>query len=183
MSTSFHVPTCLAALTDIEADLTRLTTDLTECQFHAPPRAGGWSIGQCIEHLTLTGNAFLAKWDAAFKTPRASRDESFPYSWWQRGFLQLAEPPYRIKVKTSRPFDPYLRRPKEETIERFLRMHRQVAGRVSASQGVDAAAVKIDSPFVSRIRYPLGFSFDLALAHERRHLWQAWQVRRQFFER
>jgi hypothetical protein len=26
----------------------------------------------------------------------------------------------------------------------------------------------------------MGLSFDLAMAHERRHLWQAWQIRKHF---
>ena len=58
-------------------------------------------------------------------------------------------------------------------------MHHELAARVWASEGLDAGEVRVQSPFIAWIRYPLGLSFDLALAHERRHLWQAWQVRRQ----
>jgi len=179
----FSVPNCLEAMMAIEADLAELTADLTEGQFHAPSRAGGWSIGHCIEHLTLTGNAFLAKWDAALKPPApSSNDRFFAYSWWQRRILEFAEPPYLVRTKTTKPFVPYLRRPKQETVARFLKMHGDIAARVSASQGFDASAIKVQSPFVSWIRYPLGMSFDLALAHERRHLWQARQVQRQFLQ-
>lgn len=183
MSPGFSVPSCLEAITAVEADLTKLTADLTESQFHAPSRGAGWSIGDCIEHLTLTGNAFLAKWDAALKTPVPySNDRFFAYSWWQRRILGFAEPPYRVRTKTTKAFVPYLRRPKDETVDGFLKMHRDVAARVSASQGLDATTMRVQSPFASWIWYPLGVSFDLALAHERRHLWQAHQIRRQFLQ-
>ena len=166
----------------IEADLEQLTTDLTEGQFQAPPRTGGWSVGYCIEHLILTGNAFLATWDVALAAPVNGHavGAPFPYSWWQRGILGLAERPYHLKVKTTRQFVPYTRRPKDDTIRRFLKVHPEIERRLKASSAVDAKRVKVRSPFASWIWYPLGLSFDLVLAHERRHLWQARQVREQF---
>lgn len=178
----YDLPLCLQAMAAIEADLAKLTANLTAGQFQAPPRAGGWSIGYCIEHLILSGNAFLVKWDAAIHAARPGGRQSdgpFRYSWLGRGILRFAEPPYRVKVKTTRPFDPSSRRPMEETVRRFLKMHQEIAVRLSASRGLDATRVKVRSPFVSWLWYPLGLSFDLALTHERRHLWQAWQVRGQ----
>jgi len=68
-------------------------------------------------------------------------------------------------------------RPLEETVRRFLKMHDEQGSRLSATQGLDAAGIQVKSPFISSIPYPLGLSFDLALAHERRHSWQ--QLRRQ----
>ena len=59
-------------------------------------------------------------------------------------------------------------------------MHHEIAQRVWASQGHHPKRVKVQSPFAAWIWYPMGLSFDLALAHERRHLWQAWQIREQF---
>jgi hypothetical protein len=66
----------------------------------------------------------------------------------------------------------------KETIARFLAMHQELASRMAKSRGLDARRTKVQSSFASGIWYSLGFSFDLALAHERRHFWQAWQVRR-----
>jgi hypothetical protein len=180
---SFAVPECLQAIAAVEDDLDRLTADLTECQFQAPPRSGGWSIGYCIEHLTLTGNGFMDEWDAALETAAAQglrADGPFPYSWFQRRLLSFAEPPYAVKVKTTRPFVPCARRSMADTVRRFLKMHAQMTSRVERSEGFDAARIRVKSPFLSWLSYSLGMSFDLAVAHERRHLWQAWQIRRQF---
>jgi hypothetical protein len=179
---SFDAVKCLQAIAAIEADLRRLTANLTEAQFQAPPRTGGWSIAYCIEHLTLAGNSFLREWEAALDGAAANAchgDGAFAYSWLQQRILGFAEPPYSVKIRAPKPLEPCSRRSMEETVRRFLQMHREFARRVSASRGRDAKRIKVRSPFLSWTRYPLGMSFDLALAHERRHLWQALQVRNQ----
>jgi hypothetical protein len=167
----------------IEEDLGRLTANLTECQFQAPPLTGGWSIGHCIEHLTLIGNGFLVEWDAALKNASAKGIKSegpFPYSFLQRSILKFAEPPSGMKVKAPKAFVPCSRRPMDETLRRFQKMQYGLAHAIASSRGFDAARIKVKSPCLAWICYPLGMSFDLALAHERRHLWQAWQIRKQF---
>jgi hypothetical protein len=181
----FDPTECLKAVAAVEADLNCLVSSLNEIQFHAPPRTGGWSIAYCIEHLALSGQAFLSRWDWALKEVTAKQyhsDGPFSYNWWQRRLLRIAEPPYKLKTKTREPFVPCSRRPMPDTISRFLSIHQEFARRVASSPGLDVGRVKIQSPFASSISYPLGFSFDLALAHERRHLWQAWQVRQQLIQ-
>jgi len=183
-SRGFEVSTCLPAVAAIEADLVRLAAAMTENQFHAQPPAGGWSAAFCIEHLVLTGQAFLSKWDTALGEAvlqKQSGSGPFSYRWWQRALLHWAEPPYRIKTRAASQFVPRARRPMQDVVGRFLRMHTELKRRIESSLGIDAARTKVQSPFVSWIWYPLGFSFDLALAHERRHLWQAWQVRDRLF--
>lgn len=184
-SNGFKLSDCLAAAAEIEADLQRLACGLTEAQFHAPSRRGGWSVGFCLEHLILTGQAFLPQWDAALqKAPvRCSGcDRHYPYNWYERMFLQSVEPPYAIRTKSAHFATPSSRRPLADTIRRFLAMHRELTHRIELAATRNPARTKVQSPFASWLRYPLGFSFDLALAHERRHLWQAWQVRRQYAE-
>src|SRR5690349_2188147 len=94
----FDLPRCGEVLSLIETDLGRLISSLTESQFHAPPRTGGWSIAYCIEHLILTGHAFMSEWDTALKSARANGHYAAhrpPYAWWQRSLLYFMEPPYR----------------------------------------------------------------------------------------
>jgi hypothetical protein len=182
VASRFDLTGWLTAATAIEAELSQLTTGLTEAQFHAPTRTGGWSMGYCIEHLVLTGKAFLPKWDMALRDAVATKfngDAPFEYAWWQRRVLHYAEDSSKLKHKTASPFVPYSRHSIDETADRFLDMHQQLVRRVLQSRGLDVMRAQVQSPFISWIRYPLGFSFDLALAHERRHLRQAWGVRRQ----
>ena len=185
VATKFIVPECQQAIAAIEADLKELASALTEEQFQAPPRTGGWSVAHCVEHLVLTGHEFIAKWDGALKAAHKNGhnvDQSFRYPWWQRVLLRSMEPPYRLKTRTTQSFIPCSRRSMQETIHRFFSMHEEMAKRLEWSSGVNTGHIKVQSPFASWLWYPLGFSFDLALAHERRHLWQAWQVRRQLID-
>jgi len=136
-------------------------------------------VGYCIEHLVLTGNAFLPKWDAALTGAEpAEADAVFPYSWWRRKILEYAENPVRLKRKSPARLVPYSRYSMAETVERFSTMHKEFMRRVGESRAVNVRRARVQSPFFSWVWCPLGFSFDLALAHERRHVSQAWQVRR-----
>jgi hypothetical protein len=185
IATECDLRECLKQIEAIESDLVQLTSILTDAQFHAPPRTGGWSVGYCIEHLVLTGRALLVRWDEALHDAaptRASGNGHRHYRWWQRKLLLLTNPPYKFKTKTSQAFLPCSRRPMKETVQRFLEMHDEFTRRMESSSGLDLERTKVQSPFASWIRYPLGFSFDLALAHERRHLWQAWQARRELMD-
>src|SRR5258706_6482435 len=106
MPSEYDLTRCFQTIAAIETELGRLTANLTECQFHAPPRTGGWSIGHCLEHLILTGNAFLVTWDAAIEAAvfaRRQSDGPFPYSWLGRRILHFSQPPFPVRVKDPPP--------------------------------------------------------------------------------
>lgn len=179
----FDIAGCVSAATAIEVDLARLTASLTEAQFHASPRLGGWSVGYGIEHLVLIAQAFLPQWEKAL---RKGEEASYPnvlratrYAWWQRRLLRIVENSPVVNCESRQCFVPYLRRSSEETLGAFLTAHRDLVSMLIRTRDVRAPIVKVQSPSVSWIRYELGFSFDLVLAHERRHLRQAWQIREQ----
>src|SRR5262245_10745277 len=118
VANGFDLPESIKAVIAIEDDLRLLTSALTDAQFHAPPRTGGWSVGYCIEHLVLTGQAFLSKWDLALKeaAPRSrASNGALRYGWFQRWLLRRAEPPYKVRSKTTQAFLPCSRRPMDET--------------------------------------------------------------------
>ena len=43
--------------------------------------------------------------------------------------------------------------------------------------GIDLNGTRFVNPFLSLIRFSMGSGFQIIAAHERRHLWQAKQVR------
>lgn len=165
---------------DNETSLRQLTAGLTERQFHHRPENGGWSIAQCIEHLDLTGRAFLPLWDDAIAHAHAYgtySDDAYYPGWFDHWMLRQAEPPSKFKTKTARPFEPSAIKPRRAVIESYLNMHTEVDSRLVRLAGVDLARAKVKSPFVGWMSYSLGFSFLLLGAHERRHIWQATRVR------
>jgi hypothetical protein len=44
---------------------------------------------------------------------------------------------------------------------------------------VDLRGTRFVNPFVRGVRFSLATGLHVILAHERRHLWQAWRVRRE----
>jgi hypothetical protein len=179
----FDLSARLKSIAAIEEDLGQLVSAVTEGQFHAPPRSGGWSIGHCIEHLVLSGMAFVACWDEGLQSLSPVRRHCRPsVGWWSRFVIWRIEPPYRLKARTSRALTPCCRQSRDETLERFHHMHAEVVRRVELSHELEANGSDVRAPIASWLSHPLAFSIDLALAHERRHLWQAREVRRQILQ-
>jgi len=49
---------------------------------------------------------------------------------------------------------------------------------LSANADFDLAGVRFPNPFVRGVYFSLATGLHVIAAHERRHLWQAWRVRR-----
>jgi hypothetical protein len=52
-----------------------------------------------------------------------------------------------------------------------------LADRIRAADGLDLRRARQRSPILPVLKWSLGTMFALVLAHERRHIWQARQVR------
>jgi hypothetical protein len=57
------------------------------------------------------------------------------------------------------------------------RVHDAFEGRIRDAEGVDLARTRVASPLLPLLRMGLADILGFLLAHERRHLWQARQVR------
>jgi hypothetical protein len=140
-------------------------------------------VGYGIEHLVLVAQAFLPHWEKALReAAKASQPNLRPtarYAWWQRRLLRFVENSSVVNCQSRKCFVPYLRRSSGETLAAFFAVHRDLVSMLIRTGDVRAPIVKVQSPCVSWIQYELGFSFDLVLAHERRHLRRAWQIREQ----
>jgi hypothetical protein len=66
---------------------------------------------------------------------------------------------------------------KDRVVPEFISIHDRLLELVVKSDGLDLARIRVPTQF-RRIKFSLGQWFALATAHDRRHLWQAWQVRR-----
>jgi len=64
-----------------------------------------------------------------------------------------------------------------ELLPEFFRVRDQLGERVRQADGLDLARVRTISHVNRLLRLPLGAYFQFILAHDRRHLWQARQVR------
>lgn len=98
-------------------------------------------------------------------------------------FLWYEEPPPRkkripIKLGNAAPelFAPPAQ-PNENVTNEFITLQNELSALTEKADGLDLTRVTITSPAAKRFRMSLLEAFGGTLAHERRHLWQAEQVR------
>jgi hypothetical protein len=172
---------CLRQLDGVDIDVKNLLAGLSESQFHWSPDAARWSIAQCMVHLIMVGRRFIPIIDEAGDNARADRWLSrgpFRYGFLERWFVSSTEPPPKIRLRTpafARPPDDH---PLVNVISDFLFMHEELRIHIRAANGIDLARAKITSPFMRSLKLSLGQSFAFLAAHERRHVWQAWELRK-----
>lgn len=187
MSTTGVVPRILHAelseyrrqLRDARADAEKLVEGLSDAQFNWRPAPGRWSIAECLDHLN-NGWRVLEKLDhkIAKASEQGVRGEG-PYShpFLGRLYVRFVEPPPKIRVRAPKAYVPKADQPLAAVAPRFLELQDEIIRRVIAADGLDLGGIRMSSPITRRFKMSLGQWFAFLAAHERRHLWQAWQVR------
>ena len=160
-----------------------VAADLSDAQFNWRPRPGSWSIAECLQHLNVGVTQALPAFDRALAEGRANSQTAagpFRYSWWSRMMVASMEPPPKFRMKAPRLIrvkagaTSYSR---ADVVAQFAVVRDQLAERVRAADGLDLAHITVISPVNRMIRMSLGGYFNFILAHDRRHLWQARNVR------
>jgi hypothetical protein len=94
-------------------------------------------------------------------------------------FVRSLEPPARwwSRLKAPRIIRPRTAPPLAESFAGFVASHEGLRAFLSANADLDLTGIRFRNPFVRGIRFSLATGLHVSTAHERRHLWQAWQVR------
>lgn len=164
----------------IKRDATDLVVELSEAQFNWRPEAGRWSIAECLTHLNVTARQYFPLIRAAIEQARARRQLSpgpFRHGFLGNWFVRSLEPPVKRRSKAPKVFVPPPDQPFASVVPEFMGVQEQLLLLVRDANGVDLARAKVRSPANRLIRLSLGQSLALLAAHERRHLWQARQVK------
>ena len=164
----------------IKKDAEILLAGLSDGQFNWQPAPGRWSMAQCILHLNVTAGIYIPMMDAVMERVRAQGlfgHGPFRHGWLGNWLVRLVEPPPKRKFKAPKTFVPPLERPLGPALSEFLSWQDQFLERIRRANGLNLGRAKIRLPASSLIKLSLGQSFALMTAHERRHLWQAAQVR------
>jgi hypothetical protein len=172
-----------AALDAAEHDARTLVSGLTEPQGAWREEAGSWSVAECLDHLATANRVYLQAMqepaDRARREGRRRRRPAMP-GVIGRWFVRMLEPPVKPRFKTKAP---QLIQPRPapllaDAFDRFLASQNEVRSFLRAYGDLDLAGVRFPNPFVSGVRFSLATGLHVIPAHERRHLWQAWRVRR-----
>lgn len=165
----------------LRRDALALTADLTDDQINWHPSPERWSIAQCLSHLVLSGKQYAPGMAAAVEEARRRAEAGMPA--YRSGFIadwvvRSMEPPPRLRVKTFRTLEPSPRVGAAAVTAEFMGTLDALADTIARVQGVDPKGGRMRSPFLGVLRLTLDQAIRLQLGHARRHLWQAWQVRK-----
>jgi DinB superfamily len=160
----------------------RLSEGLSDTLWATTPGPGRWSIAECVIHLNITSERFIPIVDDAIREGREMGVlATAPLRRDLVGWLlaKWLEPPYRMRSKTTAPFVPGRIEPMADVLERFDYLQGELLVRIDRAQGLPLERLRVVSPFNAKVRYNLYSAFRLLPVHQRRHLWQAENVRAQ----
>ena len=175
-----ELETYLDQLLSIRQDADGLMSSLTDEQFNWRPAPNRWSMCECFDHLNITAEQlFIPRIDAAIADARRRGLTSagpFVYPALQRLFLRMNEPPPKIRFKAPTILKPKLIRPLAAVHGDFLNWQDRLGELIRQADGLDLQKARHRS-LMPLWTWSLGTFMAVMLAHERRHIWQAREVR------
>lgn len=160
---------------------------LTADQLWWRPGPDRWSVGECLDHLVRADTIYRDVLEEKIREGRRQgllADGPYRPTLVGRWLPRLLEPPPRLKVPATPRIRP--RRPDAEApdgrdepdpLSAFLALRPRFAELLEGAEGLDLREIRVTSPFVRFVKFDLGSAFRVVAAHDRRHLWQARQVR------
>jgi hypothetical protein len=164
-----------------ERDASQLVADMDDDSVNRPPPHGGWSVAQCLEHLALMNDFYLRGWESAVQEAGAAGRGPFrgirptPIGRW---FVKSMEPPVRMKSKAIAAVVPGPRFGRAEIVARYQASHEGYRDLVRSAAAVDVNRIVRPNAIVKTVRMRLATVLLIIPAHDRRHLWQAANVKR-----
>ena len=167
----------------IERDAQELVAGLSEEDGRWRARPDSWSVAECLDHLATANRVYLgAMQPAALRASEQGRQRRGPAlpGIVGRLFVRTLEPPVTapFRMKSPRKIRPRSSPGLAESLSSFTASHDEVRAFVRAYASLDLAGVRFRNPLLPAVRFSLATGLYVIAAHERRHLWQAWLVRR-----
>lgn len=150
---------------------------LNSQQIEWNPPEGGWSIGQILEHLIESAEAYRDAVPNKIQHARVNGLLAVDPGWKRSffGSLLIKSLQSPRKVKTAKRFDPQEVKP--DVLQRFVYAQDMILGFMREADGVDINRPRVSSPFMSLIRYNLADYFAIHTTHNDRHLNRAEEIR------
>jgi hypothetical protein len=154
---------------------------LSESAFNWQPNSGkSWSVAQCLDHLVIMNRMYVKTLQDAVADnedqlePRKNPIQ--PSGWLTRLFVKYEEPPPKIKLPAPKKIAP-LSNLTGAVIEDFKAVQLRLVDFVREWGDADLGDLKVKDPL-----FPIHLTADTELlinaAHNRRHLWQAENVKK-----
>ncbi len=163
----------------IRKDAEALTSGMSDQQFNWRPAPGRWSIAECFHHLVRSGERDLDAISGGIERGRAEgllSQGPFRHGFLGTWFAGSVEPPAKIRLKAPKNIAPASDHTVSTLTPTLLAIQDRLIQALSKANGLDLARIKVASP-VPLLKLDLTQRFSLVAGHERRHLYQAKQVK------
>jgi hypothetical protein len=141
------------------------------------PPAGGWSVGQVLEHLVVTADSYLDRLPAV--TAKGRRGAGGPATPWRPsamgGWLARSLRPGTRGIPAPRIYRPAAD-PRPDVLAEFLARQDRFVRMMDETADLDWRRVRMGSPVLALIRVNLGDVFAVNAVHVERHLGQIERV-------
>jgi hypothetical protein len=161
--------------------MSEVVSGLDRGKFNQRPSYGGWSVAECINHLIVTDTDYTAQIENGLKIAKDKNlfsDGPFKIGWLGRKFIGNVEPPVKRKLKAPKKWTPSSDLSLEEVTSAYIKYQDKYIELLKNSSGLDIGKVKLPSPATDLLRFSVFVMFNINAAHQRRHLWQAENVKK-----
>lgn len=165
----------------MKKDSSAFLSKVKESEFNKRPADNGWSIAECIDHLIVTGVDYCDTYEKGLKKLEEKNlrySGQMKFSWIGTKFIGNVEPPVKKKFKSPGKWVPDSNINKAKATEAYLQLQDRWMELVERSAPWDLTKIKLPSPAVSWIKFSAFVILEVNAAHQRRHLEQAKNVKR-----
>ena len=167
-----------AELCEADARAISLAATLTRSQLNWRSRHDTWSIGQCLEHLAIGNELYLAAIETSLTNRAATGpvqeiSPGAPSRWFIRRYIAPSERTKRARA--PREIAPP-RAANPDVLDRFLRGNARAREIVQRAAPYDVNRIRFRNPLIPLIRFTVGTGLEIVSKHDRRHLLQAERV-------
>ena len=152
-----------------------------DSEFNKRPTDNGWSVAECIDHLIVTGDDYCNIFEKGLeklKEKNLKYSGEMKFSWIGTKFIGNVEPPVKKKFKSPGKWTPDSNINKAKATQAYLQLQDRWMDLVDRSAPWDLTKIKLPSPAVSWIKFSAFVILEVNAAHQRRHLEQAKNVKR-----
>lgn len=158
---------------------TSVATDLSVEQLNWNPRPGSWSIGQCLEHLSVGNEMYCNAVANALEQRATGAVEKVTPRFFGRMFIRrFIEPSENIRPAKA----PKVVRPSKQispsVLDRFIASNETARELIYRARNHDVNRIRFRNPFVpGLLNFTVGTAFEILSKHDLRHLLQAERVK------
>ncbi len=148
---------------------------VTDDRLNRQPPGGGWTAGQALEHIIVSGSLYMDRLPGIIdraRTQGRTAQRKWKPSLMGGVIMRSIDPRNMAKRKTQKVFEPGPT-PRPNVVREVIKLHEKLSTQIRNADGLDLRAVRLSSPVSSLIRMNLGDALGILVFHAQRHLLQA----------